>query len=493
MTFWANDRSTLYHADARDIPLPDESVHMVCTSPPYWGLRNYGLGEWHGGDSECDHAPAERPPFDGYSGIDTPAWRRRNAELADKCRCGAIQSGAGIGAEPTLAEHIENLVQVFREVKRVLRPDGTVWLNYGDAYSHGGHGSRDPVKWPKQSRNDHYVSHSKRGSGMKPKSLMGMPWRLAIALQEDGAASVAEMRAIERASDALIAAYDGFPPDKALGVLERLWGEYAAAKGDSWWLRSAIPWVKNNPMPESVRDRPTSAYEMIFLLAKQPRYYYDSDAVRIPYSEAAIARISQRSFSQQGGGSKDPKTGNRSHRRTLENLRRRMEQGGEQQGANLRNVWMFPTQPRPEAHFATFPDELPRRCILLGTSHAGVCADCGAPWERVTKTPKIPDSLRNRANGKMAYHRRSVGSGQALQDFRDANPPETVGWRPICEHESADAIPATVLDPFVGSGTTVAVAQSLGRRGIGLDLNPEYLEIARRTIEKVTPQMKVDV
>ena len=180
---WTNGPSTLYHADARSIPLPDGSAHCAVTSPPYWGLRDYGISD-------------------------------------------------GIGTEETLEQHLKNLVEVMREVRRVLRDDGTVWLNYGDAYSASPKGNLNgqdksgltSTKTQEQSP----TGFSKLGHGLPAKNLIGLPWRVAFALQDDG-----------------------------------------------WILRSAIVWNKPNPMPESVRDRPSSAHEMIFLLSKRPRYYYD--------------------------------------------------------------------------------------------------------------------------------------------------------------------------------------------------------------------------
>ena len=230
--FWSNGIATLYQADAREIPLPDASVHCVVTSPPYWGLRDYGLGEWEGGDAECDHVIVERPAFDGYSKASTPMWRNRNSEPVNYCRCGAVTTPAGIGLEPTLGEWVRDLVAVMREVWRVLRDDGTVWLNLGDAYAGSGKGHAEHHANPGLSK-----SFSRNGDtrqftddALPAKNIMGQPWRVAFALQDDG-----------------------------------------------WILRSPIVWHKPNPMPESVTDRPTSAYEMVFLLAKQSRYYYDAE------------------------------------------------------------------------------------------------------------------------------------------------------------------------------------------------------------------------
>ena len=351
--------------------MPSESVHCVVTSPPYWGLRVYG----------------------GEPGM--------------------------IGQEPTFEAHLENLVAVFGEVRRVLRSDGTFWLNYGDAYSGGGRGEGDyRADQRKQGTNKGSLGLPReRGSGLKPKNLLMMPARIALALQADG-----------------------------------------------WWLRSEIVWKKDNPMPESVTDRPTSSHEKVFLLSKSPQYFYDAHAVRVYSGDGWHGnKFAARSLERHAG----------------EN--RQVPKSEQRAGANLRNVWSIATRSYPDAHFAVFPPALPELCIKAGTSEYGVCTKCGAPRERVVETPAIPAELRNRSGAKMEYHPRQVGSGQALQNWRDANPPQTTGWRASCEHE-ADSIPALVLDPFCGSGTTGMVALRLERSFIGLEINAEYCEMARRRI-----------
>ena len=421
---WTNGIATLHHADARDIPLPDQSVHCVVTSPPYWGLRSYGLGDWEGGDAACSHDYPVRTWANDSGGQLYPhndhSWPNNTCGL-----CGAVQTPAGIGLEPTLAEHLANIVAVGREVWRVLRDDGSFWLNYGDAYSNpaprGHFGDQGSL-----STGAHGEKVPKRDWGnMPPKNLMGLPWRIAFALQDDG-----------------------------------------------WYLRSAIVWHKPNPMPESVRDRPTSAYEMVFLLTKQPRYFYDAEAVRTvsPYDWVA------HNAKYRDNGKPNPDRNDAGLRPS----------GDHAAGANARNVWTIPTQGRPDAHFATFPDELPRRCILAGTSERGVCAECGAQWARVVE----------RVNGVVKpSHRQQVASGGAIsggtqRSTMDGVIPDTqtTGWQPTCECNAA-TVPAKVLDPFIGSGTTCAVAQSLGRHSAGLDLNREYLAIAQRRIEKVSLPM----
>jgi DNA modification methylase len=246
--------------------LPAGSVHTVVTSPPYFGLRDYG--------------------HDGQ-----------------------------IGLEPTPDEFVAALVAVFREVRRALRDDGTVWLNLGDSYAGGGCGARDEMRWPKQSRNDHMPVHAKASTGLKNKDLIGIPWMVAFALRADG-----------------------------------------------WYLRSEIIWAKPNPMPESVTDRPTKAHEQVFLLSKGPRYFYDADAVR----EVDGGRPSGNGFV-------------RDHRLTYQNAdgtgRGNEEQWEPGRGRNKRSVWTVATQPYPGAHFATFPPKLIEPCILAGCPEGGAVLD----------------------------------------------------------------------------------------------------------------------
>ena len=286
---------------------------------------------------------------------------------------------AEIGLETSLAEYLAAMVDVFREVRRVLRPDGTLWLNIGDSYSSkppgnvcgvsertGLNGAADPNG---RYRETLIAGHATKrdttnaGDGIKPKDLMMVPARLAIALQDDG-----------------------------------------------WWLRSDIIWHKRAPMPESVTDRPTSAHEHVFLLAKRPRYYYDADAVREeseydgppkPGAQAAITSL----------GGKDT-----------------MRLGvGNPAGRNLRNVWTLGPEPFPEAHFATFVSEIPRRAIKAGTSERGVCADCGAPWVRqVERTPMV--LARSERGTQMGEFGRTQTSGTMVQ----APSSRTTGWSASC-------------------------------------------------------------
>ena len=449
--YWSNGVSTLYHADAKALPLPDASVHCVVTSPPYWGLRDYGLMEWVDGNPECSHTFGRigSARADGIVN-DTKVVRNRNGAgpAPTECHCGAKQIASGIGLEPTLGEWVEGIVAAMREVHRVLRSDGTLWLNLGDAYagSWGNYGSRKGQQRSRISELWHRPAYENVDNGFRdkppgaemeglaPKNLMGQPWRVAFALQDDG-----------------------------------------------WILRSAVVWAKPNPMPESVTDRPTSSYEMIFMFSKQGRYFYDAAAMREPVTKRSPLRGNDGSHVQK-------------HGRDAFDRRNSWQEWYQATSANARNVWNIPTQPRPEAHFATYPDELPRRCILGGTSERGVCGECGAPWRRMMEVNAAPhDAETNSAyeQGSNAGNLAKLRQASRARGGEYQQGVETLGWEPTCACNIVQPVPATVLDPFVGSGTTVYVAQSLGRRGVGVDLNQDYLDMARDTVGKLTLPMQL--
>lgn len=315
---------------------PDSFFHCCVTSPPYWGLRDYGV------------------------------------------------SGQ-LGLEKTPEEYVTNIVQVFREVKRVLRDDGTLWLNIGDSYAHNGAAYGNEKSTLTGRKHGEEMGKAKRfvksGSGLKPKDLVGIPWMVAFALRTDG-----------------------------------------------WYLRDCIIWHKPNPMPESVTDRTTKAHEYIFLLSKSKQYYYNAAAIREPAAPSSLQRWARDVQSQAGsdrvpcktngsmkavGGPRKDKQRGHSRRHAGFNDRWDLMTTAEQQayGANKRSVWTISTKPFHEAHFATFPEELPYTCIQAGC------------------------------------------------------PPD-----------------GTVLDTFMGAGTTGVVAGKLQRKWVGFELNPEYVAIAERRL-----------
>jgi DNA modification methylase len=414
----SGDAVSCYVGDVRDGLrgfIADGVRAQTCvTSPPYWGLRDYGTAQWDGGDADCKHGP--RVMGNANKGA------VREVLDGDRTRChgcGATRVDRQLGLEPTPAEYVANMVEVFRLVRDVLADDGTLWLNIGDSYASdvkGSGGAGRSTLGPNgdlQNIGFQKMEPRRFAHGMKPKDLVGIPWRLAFALQADG-----------------------------------------------WYLRSDIIWHKPNPMPESVTDRPTKAHEYLFLLAKNERYFYDA---------AAIAEAANSADRPQP--SPADKTISPNATPWLDN---RYAPGASGYGVgadgkrNRRTVWTVATQPYSEAHFATFPTALVEPCILAGTSARGHCPACGSGWERVVeRTAMVVDrSERTHELG------RTRSSGTMLE------PPttKTLGWQPTCEC-GGDPVPGVVLDPFMGSGTVAQVAQDLGRRWIGCELNPEYVAL----------------
>jgi DNA modification methylase len=448
----------IIQADARHIPLADESVQTVVTSPPYWGLRDYGIAPSIWGGRDCVHEWGDEIVSEtGRNDTDPETLARRAAQYGTgtgngsavgkqtvtSSFCSLCSAWRGtLGLEPTPELYVQHIVEVFREVRRVLRKDGTCWVNLGDSYCAQPAGNKIPSGFSqtRPSRisgngdQETVVLPQRNYNGLKPKDLVGIPWRVAFALQADG-----------------------------------------------WWLRSDIIWNKPNPMPESVTDRPTKSHEYIFLLAKSESYYYDAEAIREP----SIKVDAQQSYHRAD----NPKYNGAPHERWLDQFDGRV--WGEAGARNKRSVWTVATQPYPEAHFATFPEDLIKPCILAGTSARGCCAECGAPWERVVENTGSNWAERKQAGAPM---RDGLASPKGTPSNRKGEiETKTLGWRPGCDCEGVDrwitrvsvpeagepTKPCIVLDPFVGSGTTVKVAQDLGRIGIGLDLKPEYLKMGR--------------
>jgi DNA modification methylase len=378
----------IIRADSLSIPLDDESVQCVVTSPPYWGLRDYGVA--------------------GQLGLE---------RLHD---CGGWVTGQRCGAC-----FICRMTAVFREVRRVLRPDGVCWVNMGDSYNayngNAGPGSGFSRGAACDTQRPKLASgHGLRTNGLKPKDLCMIPARLALSLQQDG-----------------------------------------------WYLRQDIIWHKPNPMPESVTDRCTKSHEYVFLLAKSERYFYDAEAVKEQGSGlsggACFGKVNK-----DGPGS-----------RRLSDTENDSIRDGTR---NLRSVWTITTQAFPEAHFATYPEALPERCIRAGTSEKGCCPACGKPWVRVVEKKSGYEGARRVDDLCSRGLSRGTGwkSGSRLEECGAGV--KTLGWRPGCAC-GREPVPCVVLDPFAGSGTTGVVAERLGRRFIGCELNPEYAEMAVRRIE----------
>jgi DNA modification methylase len=435
---------TLYTGDALTVlkTLPDESVQCCVTSPPYWGLRDYGTATWEGGDAGCEHLPPKDihaaavipSRLGGGKATQEDAERSRSSYRTLCGRCGARRIDAQLGLEPTPEAHVAKMVEVFREVKRVLRRDGTLWLNIGDSYAgsqQAGGSGKETLAGGKRYQQETMHNHRRGLAGLKPKDLVGIPWMLAFALRADG-----------------------------------------------WWLRSDIIWAKPNPMPESVTDRPTKSHEDIFLLSKAATYYYDQEATREPLAPCSIERFNSgapmnRTITAEDLGVKELTGAMRGAGKYMLNPA----------GRNLRSVWNIATQPFKGAHFATFPQKLAETCIKAGTSERGCCPTCGGPWERVVERDIVGYSPSPRSNGNKDRN--------DSQDGRTERSSSTLGWRPTCSCGETDTRPCLVLDPFSGAGTTGLVATKLGRDYIGIELNPAYNAMAKGRIENMLVTVNV--
>lgn len=407
--------------------IPDNTIHCVVTSPPYFGLRDYQTAQWEGGDPLCQHRGSQvrtAPPGSEKQASNHGALEVRSGD----CLCGARRIDRQIGLEPTPADFVETMVQVFREVRRVLRPDGVCWINLGFTYASdpgNGRGNGSTLAGGKP----HLSGSPRRRHTFKPKDLIAIPWLVALALQEDG-----------------------------------------------WWLRSAVTLCKIAPMPESVRDRPTNATEMLYLLTKRSRYFYDQEELRVPHSrewwtETVNHDVGKIVTDRQDGGNR--------------------QGDGTPSGRNLWNWWEWAPEPSSLNHYAAFPTWLPRKCIRLGASGRGCCPECGAPWRRVTRK-MATGRVRTDLGGLGESHRREALGLETVRRcgaWQEGVTYETLGWQAGCTCNAGEPIPCLVLDPFAGSGTTILVAHQLGRRGIGIDLNPEYVNMAHQRIIDDAPMV----
>lgn len=522
----------------RDIP--DNSIDCVTTSPPYWGLRSY---------------------------------------LPD----GHDDKGKEIGLERSLGEHLEVMVAVFRDVRRVLKPTGVCWINYGDCYATApnGRSAADTKALTDDDRTFRDKPFSTVGAVYSPnhggeprgqfksggrQSRVETSGRVVAVFDPDYRSSTSKQRNRQHGTAAqggrVVAGSGGYlkPKDLCL-VPQRL---FIALQDDGWWVRSVLPWVKRNGMPESITDRPANSLEYVAMLTKSERYWYDPVAVRKASSGNTNARVSGSGSSSTGrppgvtGKSADHVSGNGVGRVRANDSWHQATAGNTISDRNFRNTDLFfssieepwglisgadgmplAIDANPagfsEAHFATFPPALIEPLVRGGTSERGCCRHCGAPWSRVTvdvdtgARQKIPDGMATYAGSHSAVHRdgREAGAGD-----NPVTTKETVGWYPDCscdglrklpaypakpgraaaaseaeykrnlkgwrvacavvdrcrrvecsEVGAVRTVPARVLDPFGGAGTTGLVAASLGRQCTLIELNPEYAILARARIE----------
>ena len=474
--------------------LPAESVHCVITSPPYWALRDYGV--------------------EGQ-----------------------------LGLEKTPEEYVQRMVEVFREVKRVIREDGTLWLNLGSSYASGdmqpnrshddalaygtdgtkpqcsletgcacschddGHQvekrsggnaginqqpSRSELPHGKKDRDTEPADSVSKVSDALPHdaqvSTKRASWRRDRAVCVPRArASVSPSRPNSSSCDAPKSSCNSCSNTtmfnhrfKPKDMIPIPWMVAMALRADGWYLRADIIWSKPNPMPESVTDRPTKAHEYLFLLAKSADYFFDQEAVKEP-------SVDKESF---GGMRKRPQYIKGYPKEMGENNFHKLE-GKTYPTRNIRSVWNISTHPFSGAHFATFPEKLVEPCIKAGTSEKGVCGKCGRPWvrqvERIgqTTTEKARErgySEKRGDGGKLVTNNLDYAGGHG----NNVRPSKTVGWKPSCSC-NADPVPATALDPFSGSGTVGVVALKHGRNFIGIELNEKYVAMARRRVGEVSP------
>lgn len=618
-----SDDIQILKGDARHLPLDDESVQLIVTSPPYWGLRKYA-GEqeliWPNGTrtqgivccNRGDHKWSTSTRTGGGRVDGKERWNHtghgehgHETASTDTCElCGAWRGAFGL--EPTIEMYVAHTVEILRELRRVLRPDGVCFLNLGDSYYGAGYSNnkntggatreqggkqkhsyassarRDVQRNGRDGKEPQYSTvpdcacschddvhsgaslsrnadtlqrscksvspHEPRGRDSEhldssgdisacvlpdvqrsTKSVSLQPSQrnldgqdnlhcqstpvLSKLSSQECADTESNLCICGREKTVLLSAYRtaGMSPSfEACPIIPRLKPKdlcliperiAIAAQNDGWWVRSRILWCKPNPMPESVTDRPTDAAEHIWMFTKSERYFWDADAVREPATalrtEGPNAYRGQSEIRPRGPHDAFGYTPKGTHSRGKGDGGPKAQERGSYEGwadgtrevltsRNMRNVWMFATQPYSEAHFATFPEELPRRCILAATSAKGACIQCSAPWERVTgKAVTSGDSWNGGELKSQGVNRNENGDFAGSNFYKNYLAGKTISWRPTCtcRGQHGKTTPCVVLDPFAGSGTVGRVAIELNRRAILVDL--AYQELAEQRTRNV--------
>ena len=316
--------------------LEKNSIDTCVTSPPYWGLRDYGTATWVGGDPSCSHKRDSKFSESCSTGQKNLKGAIGDGIYKSECpRCGAVREDEQLGLEETPEEYVNNMADLFDKVKDVLKPEGTLWLNIGDSYIGGGRGYEYCDDGTiQQNHIDAGVKYGKptgKVKGYKPKDLVGIPWMMAFELRRRG-----------------------------------------------WWLRQDIIWNKPNPMPESVTDRCTKSHEYIFLLSKSKHYHYDHEAIK----EEAVG----------DWGTRDRSNGKYHNEGTGLNPHKGLEKSYETR--NKRSVWTVNPKPYKEAHFAVYPTKLIEPCILAGCPEGGTVLD---PFGGSGTTGLVADRLKRSA------------------------------------------------------------------------------------------------
>jgi len=435
-------------------------VDMVMTSPPYWGLRDYGVEQIFGGDKECEHKwaavniyhdnlrfrdPNQRAQVGNNKNPDI--YSNPNLKQGFCLECGAWRGQLGL--EPTPEMYIEHLTDIFNEAKRVLKKEGTLWLNIGDTYFGSGCGTNDYRTPASISLSKPALYDGPRPQNvtkhpyLKPKSLTMIPERLMWSMIQNGCI-----------------------------------------------LRNKIIWHKPNCMPSSAKDRFTVDFESLFFFSKNRQYYFDQQLESYDWplnrwgGEQQKSRTKKKTIYE-----KNMKLGKTS----------KLVEGSVRpnpKGRNPRCVWTIPTQSFPETHFAVFPERLCEKPIKVGCPEQ-VCKRCGKARQRIIGREKAPPEVFTKKNTPPEAYTGSYvngkmrGQGQKLQNWREQHPPNTIGFT-SCDC-NANFDPGIVFDPFAGAGTVGVVAKKLGRRFILIDIKKEYCEMAEKRIAQIGHQMELRI
>lgn len=471
--YWQDEYATFYKGDARHLPLDDGGVDLIITSPPYWGKRDYGeevIAIW-GGEDGCEHhfLSRDRTLHAGRGDAQKSGKYSQQEPIPDTefqdayCSlCGAWRGQLGL--EPTWQEYIQHLCECAREWWRVLRPTGNLFINIGDTF-HGGKGQ--------SGRKDHNLEQ-RREQG---RTLQRREWTLPFDAPQDIGKGIPKMK---------------------LGIPYRL----RFALNDMGWVsRDDIIWYKGKEypdgritkvaVPESVKDRMSCSYEMVFHFVKEPRgYWFDLDAVRKPLAQSSLDRVAQVLDDQQGGPKEagyiegHVKPGG-SHLKQISGILKNLKDSAQRgQGSNPGDVWIIQPEPFPLKHYAVWPSKLCERMIKVGCPKE-VCPKCGKPRERI-HSPREWKAEKS-YDGKMASAEEHFPSKRIQMNLRAARKAtgqhevdfsrDTIGWSDCGCGDGF--VPGVMLDPFCGgSGRVARVAKKLGRQFIGVDVKEDYLQMS---------------